>query len=233
MVIRPVERGLVPKDKSGKPKIFKDYTAARGDLIDRIGEYCSYCEMRLGASLAVEHVLPKKHHPRLALRWDNFLLSCVNCNSAKGDKNIKLKDYYFPDRDNTARAFEYLEGGIVRVNPKLTVAQRARAQRTLKLTGLNRIPTNNPAASDRRWNNRREAWDIAQRALQRLQMKDTLEMREQIAEHARDKGYWSAWMTVFQGDSDMLKRFIAAFPGTCRKCFNSKGGKIRRPGGAL
>lgn len=213
--MRPVERGSCPTDAEGIAKIFREYQDARGDLISRLGEYCSFCEARLGASLAVEHKLPKNLHPQLEKDWNNFLLACTNCNSTKGKKNIVLTDYYWPDRDNTARAFIYLTGGLVHVNKNLTDAEQPQALKTLHLTGLDKTPINNPTMSDRRWLNRREAWDSAERSLKNLKSNDTPCMREQIVELARAKGFWSVWMTVFRDDKDMLERFINAFEGTC------------------
>ncbi|GAB4292819.1 MAG: hypothetical protein Fur0025_28750 [Oscillatoriaceae cyanobacterium] len=224
--MRPIDRGSAPKK-------FREYKDARGDLIDRLGEYCSYCEMHLDASLAVEHVQPQSSSPHLTLVWDNFLLGCTNCNSTKKDKQITLNYYYWPDRDNTFRAFEYCQGGIVRVSGSLTATEQQCAQNTLELTGLDRTPKNNPSASNRRWLNRREAWDIAERAMKNLTKNNTSEMREQIIETAKAKGFWSVWMTVFRDDRDMLDRLIKAFPGTCQSCFNSQCQPVPRPGGAL
>ncbi|MFL5664975.1 MAG: HNH endonuclease [Ktedonobacteraceae bacterium] len=62
------------------------YKSARYDLITNIGQYCSYCEMPLAASLAVEHKLPKQWFPFQALNWENFLLACPICNSNKNSK---------------------------------------------------------------------------------------------------------------------------------------------------
>lgn len=62
------------------------YGLARGDLITNIGQYCSYCEMPLAASLAVEHMLPKADFPIVALSWTNFLLACSVCNAYKNAK---------------------------------------------------------------------------------------------------------------------------------------------------
>lgn len=67
------------------------YAKARRDLITNIGQYCSYCEMPLGASLAVEHMLPKKWFPLFSVGWNNFLLACPICNSIKSD-NPNLDD---------------------------------------------------------------------------------------------------------------------------------------------
>jgi len=70
--MRPVQRGPEPVDADGSERQFRDYKDARTDLIDRIGQYCSYCEMKLDAALDVEHVQPKTHHPNLKLAWSNF-----------------------------------------------------------------------------------------------------------------------------------------------------------------
>jgi len=112
--MRPVERGPHPTDALGAPVRFSQYAQARSALIDRLGEYCSYCEMHLDASLAVEHIQPKAVSPHLTLAWDNFLLACTNCNATKGDTNVKLADYLWPDRDDTFHALRYGPGGQVR-----------------------------------------------------------------------------------------------------------------------
>lgn len=62
----------------------KSYRQARGSLITDIGQYCSYCELPLTSSLAVEHTLPKHWFPESQLAWSNFLLACPVCNSVKG-----------------------------------------------------------------------------------------------------------------------------------------------------
>ncbi len=234
--MRPVDRGSIPLDNGGQPKEFRDYRYARRDLIDRLGEYCSYCEMKLGSSLAVEHVKPKKHHPDLELQWSNFLLACANCNPTKGSEDINLDDYYWPDKDNTVRAIEYREGGIVQADPNLSPEQRAKAEATIKLTGLDKIPgndpkANDPKASDRRWEDRRKIWKKAKRSLCRLQATDSQDMREQIVDSVNS--FWSVWMTVFRDYPDMRRRFIEAFPGTSQECFDDDCNAIHRPCGAI
>jgi hypothetical protein len=93
------------------------------------------------------------------------------------------------------------------VNPNLTNPEKERAQRTIKLTGLDKTPILGAKATDWRWLNRRTAWNKAQRALRHLQRSDTPQMREQIVDTAMT-GFWSVWMTVFESDRDMLRRFI-------------------------
>jgi uncharacterized protein (TIGR02646 family) len=237
--MRPVDRGNTPLDLAGQPKIYRRYQQARDDLIDRLGEYCCYCGMELDSSLAVEHVKPKKLHPDLELSWENFLLGCTNCNSIKGAKEVDLDDFYWPDRDNTMLAFEFLEGGVVRPHPDLTPQQRARAEATIKLTGLDRVPGNDPEAKDRRWRNRREAWDMAVESLNDLrqiedqQASESPPVRRITARLAYANGFWSVWMTVFRDDADMRQRLIEIFPGTCSDCFDDDFNPVHRPNGVI
>jgi uncharacterized protein (TIGR02646 family) len=105
--LRPVVRGDAPVVAAGNPIVYTDYKQARDALIARMGDYCSYCEVALHSDIDVEHVLPKSLNPDLELEWSNFLLACGNCNSIKGGQTITLADYYWPDLDNTLRAFLY------------------------------------------------------------------------------------------------------------------------------
>ncbi len=224
--MRPVVRGPWPKDEDGNDINYKDYATARAELISRLGECCSYCEMRLNTALAVEHVQPK--NPKgvsspireRELDWNNFLLACTNCNSTKGAKDVELTEYFWPDRDNTFRAFRYSEGGIIRPSESLPESKKKMAQKTIELTGLNKHPSHDPKASDRRWLNRGETWNIAQESKNDLQENDTPQMRRQIIRTAMGQGYWSIWMTVFEDDPEMKKRLIDAISGTAKECFS-------------
>ena len=62
------------------------YKTARGDLLNTLGYYCSYCEIPVGIGVHVEHKLPKVDFPANAVEWDNLLLACDNCNSNKGEQ---------------------------------------------------------------------------------------------------------------------------------------------------
>lgn len=165
----------------------------------------------------------------------HFLLACANCNSTKGKRSIDVEDYYWPDTDNTFRAFVYKKGGLIKVNPHLTSEEQVRAARTLKLTGLDKRPGYNSTVSDRRWMSRRDTWNVAQESRRDLQCNDTSEMRRQILRTAEGRGYWSVWMTVFSDDEDMLRRFIHSdkFRGTCQECFDIQGHSVPRPTGQL
>lgn len=221
--MRPVQRGACPQDADGNDVAFTEYMQARRALIERLGECCSYCEMQLDASLAVEHVQPKKPPgaaaalPERELAWGNFLLGCTNCNSIKGDTDVVLGDYLWPDRDDTYHCLRYSEGVLVQSVPGPTQVQ---ADRLIALVGLDRTP-DTARASDRRWLNRREAWDIAVRAKDRLARCPQEDMKDQIIDTAKAKGFWSVWATVFYDDVDMLARLMAAHPGTRTTYFAS------------
>lgn len=235
--MRPIDKGSSPLDSNQKPIQFKTYQHSRGHLISRLGLYCSYCERFLGGDLAVEHIQAKSKHSDLELDWDNFLIACKNCNSVKGDQEVVLTDYFWPDKDNTFLAFTYISGGMIITSSALTKSSLELAKNTINLTGLDRTPSYdvnaNPEMSDRRWAERRTAWEKAERAKKNLMKNDTDEMRSQILDTATSTGFFSVWMTIFQHDRDMLERFINTFPGTSSSCFNSNFVAIKRTGGVI
>jgi uncharacterized protein (TIGR02646 family) len=225
--VRPVDRGPAPSQP------FARYQDAKGPLIERLEEYCSYCETRVNAGLQVEHLLAKAANPVTLKDWNNFLLSCVNCNSTKGTKSTIVQGaYYWPHLDNSARAFEYSEDGRVTPHRALSPQQQAVASATLALTGLDRVPPN-ASPFDYRWFHRREAFEIAEEARRDLQTAATPVLREWIVTVATSVGHWSIWMTVFAADPYMRRRLISAFVGTSANCFNANAGPVLRPGGAL
>lgn len=231
--MRPVNKGNSPVAADGNPLEISQYQHARPALIKCLGDYCSYCEMQLDASLAVEHVKPKDANPSLALSWDNFLLSCVNCNATKGNTPVKLDEFFWPDKDNTFIAFAYSTDGVVRASSSLAKEQIIIAENTMRLVGLDKTPDKNPLASDRRWLKRLETWRIAEISWQHLINNNNDDMREEIVNNALGRGFWSIWMTVFKDDEDMLRRFITTFPGTSAECFEPNGTPVKRPGGQI
>ena len=234
--MRPVERGAWPLGSDGGLKAYAEYGDAQPDLYERLGEYCSYCELRVGDCIHVEHVLPKAvpRYRHLEGQWLNFLLACPRCNSTKGHGGLDRADYFWPDTDNTFRAFLYERGGIVRVWPGLSVDDQQITQRTLDLTGVDRRPGHlRFEHKDRRWMDRSNAWDKAVLALNNLHANNTPELRDTIVDLARATGFWSVWMTVFQSENAVLARFISAFPGTCTLCFDAAGSPQPRPAGSL
>ena len=228
--MRPVDRGAPPAEE------YSTYRNAAPELEARLGRYCSYCERQIETHMAVEHIQPKSRVRTLARAWSNFLLACVNCNSCKGSTAIMLNDFFWPDVDNTLRAFCYLPGGVVTPNPALDKSLKAKAVASLALTGLDRYPCGPgpaPCRSDKRWVKRRETWQKARYALYRLQSNDSIVLREQIVDTAEATGLFSIWWSVFDGDGDMRRRLRDAFPGTHRASFDADENLVPRAGGQL
>jgi HNH endonuclease len=235
--MRPVRRGARPR------ATFADYNDARVPLVERLGNYCSYCEMPYPTD--VEHKLPKHVHPRRERSWTNFLLSCRHCNSIKhaqqrpGDPRrpgAALAHYLWPDMDNTARAFAYdRHRNDVTVAPGLAPVQASAAQRTIEMTGIDRRPgAPGWSAKDKRWRQRAEAWGLAEEALQRLASQELPELRATIADLAGKTGFWSVWRAVFAHDQEMLQRIDRAFQGTAPECFDPVTRQlVARPRGQL
>ena len=228
--MRPVDKGAKP------PHEYAIYSDAAPELVARLGRYCSYCERRIETHLAVEHVQPKSLLPSLAGTWSNFLLACVNCNSCKGSTPITLANYFWPDVDNTLRAFCYLQGGAITPNRALAGTLEAKAAASLALTGLDRYPSGPglaPNQSDLRWMKRLETWKKAQHALRRLQSNDCIVLREQIVATAEATGLFSIWWSVFDGEVDMQRRLREAFPGTHGASFDADENLFPRAEGQL
>jgi hypothetical protein len=224
--MRPIFRGTAPRR-------YSHYQDAIGDLEARLGTYCSYCERRLPISLAVEHVSPKSVARHLETSWDNFLLGCTNCNSVKGDTIVNLDDWLWPDRDNTVRAFSYLDGGFV----EPTAVSTKHAQRLLDLVGLQRhgaTPGREPAPRDKRWKDREQVFTLAQRQkeiLSRLPPEVREEALQLVVDAAVGWGFFSCWLTVLHDIPEFCRRLIARMPGTASDCFDASGIPIARPAG--
>ena len=203
--MRSVERGPWLTENGDRRMTFPEYGHAKGPLIERIGEYCSYCE-RPG-DLHVEHVVPKSVEDDLEKEWSNFLLGCVNCNSRKSDGNKSRDGFLWPDSDDTFGAFVYRSGGRVAVNDGLARAGHRKAEALFDLVGLGETGTR----TDRRRHKRRQAWD---KAVKVRDLIDDDNSRIIAVEVALGTGFFSVWMTVFHDDEDMRNRLVRAFPGT-------------------
>ena len=221
-----------PIDKGDAPDVYKDYRDALGALEERLGRYCSYCERRLGIGLAVEHKAPKSIHLGRILDWDNFLLSCVNCNSVKDQKDLGEGDTFWPDEHNTVLAVAYTRGGFVDVSASLHGDLADRARNLIDLVGLDRHAADGfpaPARRDQRWQQREEAWAIATSCLARYerqnQAEDALEL---VVQAALGQGFFSVWLSVFDGIPDVKRALVRRFDGTAKECFDHQGVPVPR-----
>ncbi len=228
--MRPVDKGMYPCGDDGKPiDFYPDYAIARGELIKRLGEYCSFCESRIQAGLHVEHILPKRpagHHEDMRERvgdWDNFLLACTNCNSHKSTREFPDGQCMFPDRCDTFSAITYCEGGQVHPSASLSPSDRQSAMNLINLVGLNARPTtqrDRMRMSDRRWSNRFTAWKMAKELHNDVVNNPTNTcLIDNIVNIAIADGHWSIWMTVFNNVPGIKKELVSRFPGTEKKYF--------------
>jgi uncharacterized protein (TIGR02646 family) len=224
--MRPIRKGSSPINRD-----FSNYRDAFPHLVSRLGNYCSYCERPMLTSLHVEHIQPKSlpSYEHLEGRWDNFLLSCTNCNSHKLTTDVLLEKYLLPDRDNTFAAFVYRDNGRIDVCPVLSPANQVRASDTLRLVGLN-VHTRNVRSQNElmvaldRINQRREAWLHAVEARVELAANPgNTCLVSCVVKLALKMGFFSVWMEVFRDDPFIRNRLIDAFPGSRDSgCFDSQ-----------
>jgi uncharacterized protein (TIGR02646 family) len=225
--MRPVNKGTGPLKPDGTPVIFKAYNQSRRYLIDTIGEYCSYCERKIEANLAIEHVQPKSLVPELTLRWSNFLLGCTNCNSTKGDKSVTITDFVWPDIIDTYSLFRYSSDGIVREVNTGDVLLNTRIANTIELVGLNSTPPlpgskEWEVASDRRVEHRGTAILDSHKYCLKYEIADLptrAVMLELIVDLVKNQGFWSIWMRTFIDFSEVQRALINSYTGTNQDYF--------------
>lgn len=126
---------------------------------------------------------------------------------------------------------------MVEANERMPNAIQRKAQNSIVLTGLDKYP-GNPSGrrlsrKDERWQDRRDAWQLAIRCRNRLVRNDNTDARDSLAEVALATGMFSIWWTVFSGDLDMKRRFREAFVGTAPDCFDANEDLLPRPGGQV
>ncbi|ELS8946900.1 HNH endonuclease [Vibrio fluvialis] len=208
--MRPVIRSAWPINSKGERLVYKDYGSFFSHLIDAFGNYCSYCEQM--TKLDVEHVVPKSRDEGLKLEWTNFLLGCSSCNrDFKKNKNLDRNGYLWPDEVDTFKAFDYLSNGDVKV--KTGFADANKAQAILDLCNLAPPPKDKiKTPNDYLWFQRAATWVIAERERDLYQNK--IRSEADIAYLAALVGYWSVWVSVFNGYPDVIKAISALYTGT-------------------
>ncbi len=214
--MRPIDKGICPY------KTIKHYQDAEQYLEKKIGRYCSFCEMRIDNSPAVEHKESKNSGGALT-EWNNLLLSCVYCNSRKSEKIKKgeLYKWIWPDQDN---AYE-------------------KSKKIFDDLALDYFPENKKGevkklkCKDRRWQIRLEALQVAEEAKKIWKMCETESEKENqkwnILNMAKGYGFFSVWMMIFEEDAEIKNALIDVFPGTSKECFDQNGSPIRREKGII
>ena len=217
--MRPVDKGEEPKEKYAK------YQDAEKLLEERIGAYCSFCELPIVHVPEVEHREAKAAGGDL-LAWKNLLLSCKYCNTRKGKKVAAGEKglYLWADEDDTFHAFTYAKG-IPKINRDFLQEKgngmEQRASNLFRLVRLGHIPK--PKERDRRWNQRMEAYNLAVDSLEDWkgikEREDKESYLKQTLRLAKSAGFFSVWMEVFKEHKDVQKRLIEEFKGIKKECF--------------
>lgn len=221
--MRPVNKGEAPGTE------YKKYQDAEPDLEERIGAYCSFCELPIIHVPEVEHK-EAKAKGGAELKWENLLLSCKYCNTRKGTGvgPTNKGDYLWPDEDDTFHPFLY-DKDIPRLNEEYLKEQgdevRRKAENLYNLVKLDTIPVS-PKVKDKRYFARNEARNCAleikigwEEAKQTSERAGYLRVMERLATAI---GFFSTWMDVFQDDIEVRKMLVDAFKGTKKEYFLEK-----------
>ena len=219
--MRAVNRGEIPLDKKGNPKIYTHYRQAKDDLIDRLGSSCSYCEMNVANQVDIEHIIPKSKNPKLEKTWSNFILSCKICNILKDNINDNREGYVFPDIENTSFLYEYSISDI-KVKDNLESCTKYLATATFNLVQLNRKFNTSNQIDDRR-RARNNAWKKAQMALKDyIKLLPTTHDKNTLANLTAltCENFFSLWLQVFKDYPEVKKAILENVKGTAIECYD-------------
>ena len=239
--MRPIDKGDSPINGD-----FEKYQDAHPYLIQRLGNYCSYCERRLEVGLAVEHICPKITNKIIEKKWSNFLLACVQCNSTKGDTDISPENknhYVWPDEDDTYHMIDYPEADAYKAVPanNLDAATRQRVQNTIDLVDVNHTTDEYAQTTYKdKLAKRQEVASECKRQLNtyinakamhdsRGSLKGQTDLINKIESNyeqittgiisaAKEFGCWSVWMRTFEGIPEIKERLLDYW-GTNKKYF--------------
>lgn len=226
--MRPIDKGSSPYVK------INNYQDAEPYLNDRIGRYCSFCELPIFHVPEVEHREGKKSGGDLT-KWENLLYGCKYCNTRKSQKIKvgKAKKWLWPDKDNTFLAYTYY-GGDPKINESylksISLEVYEKAQALYEGVGLGFSPKN-ITDRDKRWMKRLETLGVAEDSRRTWLKMKASEFKEdelrQIITLAKQMGFFSIWMLVFFDDSEVKNALINAFPGTSKTCFDENGDAVK------
>ncbi len=233
--MRPISRGTTPRDANGNNKAVSDYKDWRQDLIDRIGNYCSYCNMVLNDSPQVEHVIAQSLDPAIRLDWNNMVLGCGPCNRAKSSTQCPPATHFLPDFHNTHLAFDYI---IInhpkRKNQKACIPvpmpglqQPEKARNTIALCRLDAL-TSNPRATHLRWKYHYDVCITAKKWLQAWDdtfsaavESDKLLFFDLLKTAVLPTGFFSIWFEIFNDVIEVKQALVDWFPNTDSASFDT------------
>jgi hypothetical protein len=91
-----------------------------------------------------------------------------------------------------------------------------------------------PAPRDKRWQQRKDAWDAAVLAKARLaELNDAPAAMDLVLIAAEGFGFFSIWMTVFADHLAIKRALVNRFRGTANDCFDANYDLVTRPRGRL
>ena len=105
------------------------------DLHVAYGGICAYVSVYIEpvtGARTVEHFVPKSQELAGAYEWGNYRLACARINSRKGDVTSVLDPFELVDETFRLE----LVSGRIYVNPALASEERAEAQKTIDILGL-------------------------------------------------------------------------------------------------
>lgn len=222
--MRPINKGDIPI-VNGIKKTVSNHRNWRGDLIDRIGAYCFYCNIPIKDSPQVEHVIAQDIDPSKALDWDNLILACGACNRAKSNHPCLPTTHYLPEFHNTHLAFAYFSSfsSAAYVCAKAGNIHAGKANSTIQLCALDRNTTLvAEQVTDMRWKYRYEAmvkaelWRTEFNQWGHKQLSGFINLLRTAVEA---EGFWSIWFDAFQDISDIRKMLVTQFNGTDLESF--------------
>ena len=164
---------------------------------------CGYCEKPLlDTPKHIEHYRPKKIYYWLAYSWDNLLLSCGECNSAKSDKfevenqNLTYNNEPFDNIHYLGESYDQLELPLI-INP-----EKEDILEKLSFTAKGKIET-----EDKRVKHTIEACNLNRDSLCRLREEILVNFIEEMEAH----------YLYFQEKKD-ISRFIPTVQQFIKSC---------------
>lgn len=117
-------------------------------LLKQSQYHCSYCDIYFTNNdlSEVEHYKPKSEnqYPELEFDWNNLFASCPTCNKQKEKDYKKYENTSLPIRpdENDYDFFKYFNinflTGEISINENLKMADKSRAENTIKYLGFNK-----------------------------------------------------------------------------------------------
>lgn len=215
--MRPIIKSI-KTNADNVPTEYKHWTDAKIDLVNELGDFCSYCEKQVNkSSLHVEHIYAKAatdengklKYSHLQYRWDNFLLACSHCNSIKGNHDIALTNPFLPHQNNVLHFIEVIDGGLIKIKDTVAGDNLKRAGAFINLVGLDREPSHSHySEKDDRWQYRLSAKDIAQRYFEKYISVPQQTDIQTIVDLAKSIGFFSVWYYQFRGYNEVLDALI-------------------------